>query len=107
MTGARRNRDGAVEAIFVARYQPDGSLTRAGAVELGLRRKLVEHLEGRLAGLPARQRGAVAWYPAALSVVASLHGPADGRCVTRCRVRCPTAELAGCTLARSHEPQLP
>ncbi len=78
MTGVRRTRDGAVEAIFVARHQPDGSFTGAGAVELGLHGELVHKLEDRLAQLPVRRRGAVAWYPAAVSVLASLHGPADG-----------------------------
>ena len=66
-----------MDPIFVARPQPDGSFTRAGAVELGLQRGLVEQLEGRLAQLPARRRGAVAWYPAEVSVVASLHGLPD------------------------------
>jgi len=51
----------------------------AGAVELGLQRELVEQLEGRLAELPVRRRSAVAWYPAEVSVVASLHGSADGQ----------------------------
>jgi bifunctional non-homologous end joining protein LigD len=78
VTGIRRNRDGHVEAIFVARHRPDGSLTGAGAVELGLHRDLVERLERRLAELPARRRGAVAWYPAEVSVVASVHGLTDG-----------------------------
>jgi bifunctional non-homologous end joining protein LigD len=78
VTGIRRNREGHVEAIFVARHRPDGSLTGAGAVELGLHRELTDALERRLAELPARRRGAVAWYPAEVSVVASLHGLADG-----------------------------
>jgi bifunctional non-homologous end joining protein LigD len=78
VTGVRRNRDGHVEAIFVARHQTDGSFTGAGAVELGLHRELVERLEIRLAELPARRRGAVAWYPAEVSVVASVHGLQDG-----------------------------
>jgi len=77
VTGIRRAREGQVEAIFVARPQPGGSFTGAGAVELGLRRELVEQLECRLAELPAHRRGAVAWYPAEVSVVASLHGPPD------------------------------
>ena len=46
----------------------------AGSIELGLHRDLVERLEARLAELPARRRGTVAWYPAEVSVVASLHG---------------------------------
>jgi bifunctional non-homologous end joining protein LigD len=78
VTGIRRIRDGGLEAIFVARHRPDGSFTGAGAVELGLKRELVHQLEHRLAGLPARQRGAVSWYPAQVSVAASLHGPPDG-----------------------------
>jgi bifunctional non-homologous end joining protein LigD len=77
VTGIRRTSDGTLVAIFVARHWSDGSFTGAGAVELGLHRELVDQLEHRLAGLPARQRGAVAWYPAEVSVVASLHGPAD------------------------------
>jgi bifunctional non-homologous end joining protein LigD len=78
VTGVRRNRDGNVDAIFVARHQSDGSFTRAGAIELGLYHELVERLEARLTELPARRRGSIAWYPAQLSVVASLHGLADG-----------------------------
>jgi bifunctional non-homologous end joining protein LigD len=78
VTGVRRNRDGQVDAIFVARHQTDGSFSGAGAIELGLHRELVQHLEIRLAELPARRRGVVAWYPAEVSVVASLHGLPDG-----------------------------
>jgi hypothetical protein len=78
VTGTRRNRDGHVDAIFVARSQPDGAFTRAGAVELGLHRELVEKLERQLAELPAHRRGAVACYPADVSVIASLHGSPDG-----------------------------
>jgi bifunctional non-homologous end joining protein LigD len=77
VTGLRRTRAGAVEAIFVARRHPDGSFTGAGSIELGLHRDLVERLEARLAELPARRRGTVAWYPAEVSVVASLHGLPD------------------------------
>jgi hypothetical protein len=43
-----------------------------------MHRDLVERLEIRLAELLARRRGVVAWYPAAVSVVASLHGLHDG-----------------------------
>ena len=78
VTGIRRSRDRALEAIFVARRRYDGSFRGAGAVELGLQRELVDQLEHRLAGLPARQRGAVSWYPAEVSVLASLHGTPDG-----------------------------
>jgi bifunctional non-homologous end joining protein LigD len=77
VTGIRRNREGYVEAIFVGRRPPDGSLTGAGAVELGLHRELTEALERRLAKLPARRRGAVALYPDEVSVIASLHGFPD------------------------------
>ena len=77
VTGVRRNRDGHVDAIFVARHQTDGSFTGAGAIELGLHRELVERLESRLAELPARRRGSVAWYPAEVAVTASLHGLPD------------------------------
>jgi bifunctional non-homologous end joining protein LigD len=79
VTGIRRTREGRVDAIFVARRHPDGSLTGAGSIELGLHRELVQPLEERLAELPARRRGAVAWYPADVSVVASLHGLSDGQ----------------------------
>ncbi len=78
VTGLRRTRAGAVEAIFVARRCPGGSFTGAGSIELGLHRELVERIEARLAELPVRRRGAVAWYPAEVSVVASLHGLPDG-----------------------------
>jgi hypothetical protein len=77
VTGLRRIQAGAVDAIFVARRRPDGSFTGAGSIELGLHRKLVERLEARLAELPARRRGATAWYPAEVSVIASLHGLPD------------------------------
>ena len=77
VTGLRRTRAGAIEAIFVARRHSDGSFTGAGSIELGLHRELVERLEARLAELPARRRGTVAWYPAEVSVVASLHGLPD------------------------------
>jgi hypothetical protein len=38
----------------------------------------MQELDRRLAELPARRRGAVAWYPAEVSVVASVHGLPDG-----------------------------
>jgi bifunctional non-homologous end joining protein LigD len=78
VTGIRRTRAGHVEAIFVARHQPDGSLTGAGSIELGLHRELIERLEDRLEELPPRRRGVIAWYPAEVSVVASVHGLHDG-----------------------------
>lgn len=77
VTGIRRTRAGAVDAIFVTRRHHDGSFAGAGSIELGLQRELVERLELQLAELPARRRGAVAWYPPELSVVASLHGLPD------------------------------
>jgi hypothetical protein len=76
--GIRRTRESHVDAIFVARHQADGSITGAGSIELGLHREIVELLDDRLGELPVRRRGSVAWYPAEVSVVASLHGPADG-----------------------------
>lgn len=79
VTGIRRRpRGGQIEAIFVARRHSDGSFTSAGAVELGLHRALVERLGQRLAELPVRRRGTVSWYPAEVSVVASVHGLRDG-----------------------------
>jgi hypothetical protein len=48
LTGLRRNREGRVEAILVARRRLDGSLAGAGSIELGLRPELVEALERRL-----------------------------------------------------------
>ena len=78
VTGLRRTRAGAVEASFVARRHPNGSFTGAGSIELGLRPKLIGFLEQQLAELPTRRRGAVAWYPAEVSVVASVHGLSEG-----------------------------
>lgn len=78
VTGIRRTREGHMEAILVARPDPDGSFTRAGAVELGLHRQLVEQLEDRLAELRPRRHGSVCWYPAEVSVLASVHGLPDG-----------------------------
>jgi bifunctional non-homologous end joining protein LigD len=78
VTGVRRRPDGRTEALFVARPFADGSLVRAGSIELGLRPELVHELEQRLAGLPARHRGSVSWYSPKVSVVASVHGLADG-----------------------------
>jgi hypothetical protein len=63
---------------MLRRRHPDGSLAGAGAIELGLRRELVDVVETRLAELPSRRRGPVAWYPAEVSVLASLHGLPDG-----------------------------
>lgn len=78
VTGIRRTRDGRVDAIHVARRLPDGSLAGAGSVELGLASELVEVLEQRLAELPPCRRGSITWYPAELSITASLHGLPDG-----------------------------
>jgi hypothetical protein len=39
---------------------------------------MIEELEQRLAELPARRRGAVAWHPAEVSVIAFVHGLPDG-----------------------------
>ena len=49
LTGIRRRPDGRPEALFVARRLADGSLSRAGSIELGLRSDLIEALELRLA----------------------------------------------------------
>ena len=78
LTGIRRRPDGRPEALFVARRLADGSLSRAGSIELGLRSDLIEALELKLATLAARRRGAVAWYPPEVSVIASCHGLPDG-----------------------------
>jgi bifunctional non-homologous end joining protein LigD len=78
VTGIRRSRDGRTEVVYVARRLPDGSMRSAGVIELGLRREIVEDLEQRLATLPVRRRGALSWYPAEVSVIASVHGPPDG-----------------------------
>ena len=78
VTGVRRRPGGRTEALFAARPLAGGSLARAGSIELGLRPDLMQELDRRLAELPARRRGAVAWYPAEVSVVASVHGLPDG-----------------------------
>ena len=54
VTGSRRSTDGYADAVFVARRQPDGSLSGGGTIELGLHREFVERLELRLDELPAR-----------------------------------------------------
>jgi bifunctional non-homologous end joining protein LigD len=77
VTGIRRLRGGRVEAIHVARQLKDGSLAGAGSIELGLRPELIHALEQGLAELPPHRRGAVTWYPAEVSVRASVHGPSD------------------------------
>jgi bifunctional non-homologous end joining protein LigD len=77
VTGVRRRRDGRPEAIHVARRRDDDSFTRAGSIELGLGPELIDQLERRLAQLPPRRRGPITWYPAEVSVVASVHGPPD------------------------------
>jgi bifunctional non-homologous end joining protein LigD len=78
VTGLRRSPEGKADAVFVARRLPDGTVRSAGAIELGLRREIVEELEQRLAQQPSRRRGAVAWYPPVVSVIASVHGLPDG-----------------------------
>jgi hypothetical protein len=57
---------------------PDGSFTGAGSIELGLHREIVERLEARLADLPARRRGALAWNRPEVSVVMSARGLRNG-----------------------------
>jgi ATP-dependent DNA ligase len=78
VTGVWRNTEGIAEAVFVARPLPDGSVMSAGSIELGLGRELIDQLEDRLAELPPRRRGPVSWYPAEVSVIASVHGLPDG-----------------------------
>jgi bifunctional non-homologous end joining protein LigD len=76
--GVRRTGEGVPVAVFVARPRPDGSLASAGAIELGLGRELIDQLEQRLEQLRPRRRGSVSWYPAEVSVIASVHGLHDG-----------------------------
>jgi bifunctional non-homologous end joining protein LigD len=78
VTGIRRTSEGNAKALLVARALPDGSFTSAGSIELGLGRELVDQLERRLAELTPRRRGSVSWYPAEVSVIASVHGLPDG-----------------------------
>lgn len=77
VTGVHRTQ-GRLDAVFVSRHQPDGSLAGAGSIELGLTAPLVASLEQRLAELPPRRHGALAWYPAEVTVIASVHGLSDG-----------------------------
>jgi bifunctional non-homologous end joining protein LigD len=78
VTGIRRSAAGTTDAVFVARRVRGGSLRPAGSIELGLSRDVLAELECRLAELPARRRGGVAWYPAEVWVLASCHGLPDG-----------------------------
>jgi ATP-dependent DNA ligase len=78
VTGARRSRDGSLEALFAARPRGDGSFAGAGSIELGLRGDLVDALEQQLAEIPARRRGVITYHAPALSVVASCHGLPGG-----------------------------
>jgi hypothetical protein len=80
--GTRGSAHWVTELVFVARALPDGSLSSAGSVELGLSRELTEQLEQRLAELP-RRRGSASWYPAEVSVIARSTASAMGRCGTR------------------------
>jgi bifunctional non-homologous end joining protein LigD len=82
VTGVRRSPDGRTEAVFVAHRQPDWTIKSAGPIELRLRHEILQELGQQLAELPSRQRGAVAWYPAEVSVVASVHGLPDGSSAT-------------------------
>ena len=84
VTGVRRSAGGKTDALFVARQLPDGSLRGAGSIELGLRPELVEALERRLRELPARRRGAVAWYPGS-GVGPRFVSRIAGRTGPRCR----------------------
>jgi ATP-dependent DNA ligase len=74
VTGVRRTSEGKPRTVFVARPRPDGSLAGAGSIELGLGRDLIEQLEDCLRALPAHRRGSITWYPAEVSVIASVHG---------------------------------
>jgi bifunctional non-homologous end joining protein LigD len=78
VTGIRHSAGGRAEAVLVGRHLPDGSFTSAGSIELGLRRDLLDKLEQQLIELPARRRGPVTWYPAEVTVIASVHGLPDG-----------------------------
>ena len=78
VTGVRRTSDGFAQAVFVARHRSDGSLMSAGSIELGLGRGLIDRLEQRLGELAPRRRGSISWYPAEVSVIASVHGLPDG-----------------------------
>ena len=77
VTGIRRTSERVAEAVFVARPGPDGRLVGAGSIELGLGRDLIERLEDRLRLLPPHRRGSITWYPAEVSVIASVHGLRD------------------------------
>ena len=78
VTGLRRTRDGTRGGDLRRPPSARRLVHRRRSIELGLQRELVDRLEGRLTELPARRRGAIAWYPAEVSVVASLHGLSDG-----------------------------
>jgi hypothetical protein len=89
VTGIRRTREGHVEAIFVARHQPNGSLTGAGGFSASSSNtSSATSRSCQLAGA-ARSRGTrprCGW---------SLRSTAypTARCATRCSARYWTAEL--------------
>jgi ATP-dependent DNA ligase len=74
VTGIRRTREGTTEAVFVARRQSNGRVATAGSIELGIGGDLIDQLENHVAGLPVRRHGTVLWYPAEVSLVASVRG---------------------------------
>jgi hypothetical protein len=52
VTGVRRSAEVRAAAVFVARRLPDGTVRSAGAIELGLRREIVQEIDEPVADLP-------------------------------------------------------
>ena len=71
-------RTAAARRGVLTRRSPILAVSRRRGNPAGHKRQAITPGYDSLAGLPSRSRGSVTWYPGGVSVVASLHGFADG-----------------------------